>query len=112
MIEFVQQNNAGPSAFHDLFPQGGTRSCLHHVAMFVDDLKAEMLRYEEAGMEIALYAEMNDGFAFAMMDVSASLGHMIELYEPVAQLTGFYAMVAKAARNYDGADPVRTIQFS
>lgn len=112
MIEFVQQNNAGPSAFHDLYPEGEARCGMHHVAVFVDDLKTEMRRYEEAGMATALYAEMNDGFAFAMMDASASLGHMIELYEPAPQLTGFYEMVADAARNYDGANPVRTIQFS
>lgn len=38
---------------------------------------------------------MEDDFAFAMIDMVASLGHMIELYEPVERLTGFYALRRK-----------------
>jgi hypothetical protein len=36
---------------------------------------------------------------------------MIELYEGVPQLVGFYAMVKSAARGFDGRDPVRPIKF-
>ena len=111
MVEFVQQNNPGPSAFHDLYPEGSGRSGLHHLAIFVDDVKAELARFERAGCPTALYAEMNDGFAFAMIDVSAETGHMLEIYQPLAQLTGFYEIVAKAAQGFDGSDPVRTISM-
>lgn len=112
MIEFVQQNNPGPSAMHDLYPEGSGRQGMHHVALFVDDLTAEIARYNAAGHETALYAEMNDGFAFAMMDTVATSGHMVELYQPVASLTGFYDYVAKCAARFDGTDPVRTITFA
>jgi hypothetical protein len=36
---------------------------------------------------------------------------MIELYEGVPALTSFYAMVKEAARNFKGADPIRSIKF-
>jgi hypothetical protein len=117
MIEFVQQNNPGPSAFHDLYPPGGGRFGLHHLAIFVDDIHAAVARFNgadratEADRAPALYAEMNDGFAFAMIDLTAETGHMLELYEPKPQLTGFYDFVARAADGFDGDDPVRTISM-
>jgi catechol 2,3-dioxygenase-like lactoylglutathione lyase family enzyme len=111
MLEFVQQNNPGPSAFHDLYPAGGGRFGLHHVAIFVDDIHAAMERFNGAGGATALYAEMNDGFAFAMIDLVADMGHMLELYEPKPQLTGFYAFVAQAADGFDGGDPLRSIKL-
>lgn len=107
MVEFVQQNNPGPSAFHDLYPEGSGRWGLHHLALFVDDLEAELASHAREGRETALYAEMKGGFAFAMVDVTAALGHMIELYSPVPALTGFYDFVAAAATGWDGTDPVR-----
>lgn len=112
MIEFVQQNNAGPSAFHDLYPEHSGRFGLHHVALFADDPDAEAMRLAEAGFPTALRAVMNDGFVFAFADTSAVYGHMTELYAPLPQLTGFYAMVADAAKSYRGDDdPITTIAF-
>ncbi len=111
MIEFVQQNNAGPSAFHDLYPEGSGRSGMHHVALFVDDVAAEVARFAAAGHETALDAEMNDGFRFAFVDTVATLGHMVELYAPVASLTGFYDFVAAAARKYAGGEVIKDIRF-
>lgn len=111
MVEFVQQNNPGPSVFHDLYPEGSGRGGLHHLALFVDDLPAAIAAHRAAGREVALYAEMADGFAFAMIDMVAEAGHFLELYEPRPALTGFYDMVARKASGWDGADPVRTISF-
>jgi hypothetical protein len=111
MIEFVQQNNPGPSPFHDVYPEGSGLTGIHHVAVFVDDLQATIAQFKQADCACALYAEMNDGLAFAMMDLVAELGHMIELYQPLEQLTNFYDLVANAAREFDGTDPVRSINF-
>ena len=112
MVEFVQQNNAGPSPFRDLYPEGSGRWGLHHVALFVDDVDGELDRYAAAGHPVALRAEMNDGFVFAFADTTAMLGHMTELYAPVPALLDFYAMVADAASDWDGDDPIRTIDLS
>ncbi len=111
MIEFVQQNNPGPSAFHDLYPEDSGRGGFHHVALIVDSLATSRREFAHAGFVEALYAEMNDGFAFVMVDAVARYGHMIELYEGVATLTGFYDMVKNAAQGFTGADPIRHIKF-
>ncbi len=111
MVEFVQQNNAGPSAFHDMYPQGCARQGFHHVAVFVDDLGVAIAAHEAQGHQLALYAEMHSGFAFAMVDTVAEFSHMTELYQPEAVLVDFYAMVAKAAGTF-GDGIVRPISLS
>lgn len=107
MIEFVQQNNPGPSVFHDMFPEGSGLYGVHHSAIFVDDINEAIAQYEQNGFETALYAEVDGGTAFAMINMVTSLGHMLELYEPSALLVGFYDMVSQAATDFDGSDPIR-----
>lgn len=98
MLEFVCQHDDGPSAFHDLYPRGAGRFGLHHVAVFVADLTAAIADFAARGAECALYAE-TASLAFAMVDTSAALGHMIELYEPTPVLLGFYDRIRTVARN-------------
>lgn len=100
MVEFMAQTNAAPSACHDLYPAGSGRYGLHHVAVWVDDVDAEIARLAALGFPLAQRAEMTDGFVFAFVDATAALGHMIELYAPLPALTGFYEMVAKAAESW------------
>lgn len=107
MVEFVQQNNPGRSCFHDIYPEGSGRQGMHHVALIVDDLQAEIARFEAAGHEAALYAEVAPGVGFAMMDCVATLGHFVELYEPSPQLLGVYDLVKSSAQGFDGTDPIR-----
>jgi hypothetical protein len=108
MVEFVQQNNAGASVFHDLYPEGSGRSGLHHVALFAPDMAGAIAAYEAAGHPLALYAETAEGgLPFAMIDAVAAYGHMIELYPPLPALVGFYAMVEAAAADFDGRDVLR-----
>jgi hypothetical protein len=109
MIEFVQQNDPGPSVFRELYPDGGEG--MHHVALIVDDLAAARARFEAAGMPVALHAEMMDGFTFLMMDAVAQYGHFVELYEGVPTLTGFYDTVRAAAQGFDGRNVIRDISF-
>ena len=56
MIEFVQQNNPGPSVFRDLYADG--QQGFHHVALIVDGLKVTMRKLNDGGYETALYAEV------------------------------------------------------
>ncbi|MBS7670516.1 VOC family protein [Croceicoccus gelatinilyticus] len=103
MVEFVQQNNAGPSAFHDMYSEGSGESGLHHIALFVESIEDEIAHYAAAGYEVAFDALMEDGFRFAFIDTVKTHGHMIELYEPTDSLLGFYGLVAdKAGRFEDG----------
>jgi hypothetical protein len=94
MVELVQQNNPGPSAFRDMFPAGQTG--LHHMAQFADDLESELDYYQKQGFEIALTAKAGE-LPFAFVDTSETLGHMVELYQDCDAIRGFYAMIAELA---------------
>jgi catechol 2,3-dioxygenase-like lactoylglutathione lyase family enzyme len=112
MIEFVQQNNPGPSAMRDLYPEGSGRWGLHHAALWVDDVDAEAARLAAAGFPLAQRSVMSDGFVFAFVDTSVAYGHMLELYAPLPALTDFYAMVADAARGWQGGEVLTTIAMT
>jgi hypothetical protein len=109
MVELVVQHNPEPSALHDMFPWGTASEGLHHAAMFVDDLAVAISRFSADGMPLAQLSVTAGGTAFAFMDATASMGHMLELYEPTPQLTGFYDMVAKAAEGWDRQDLIREL---
>jgi catechol 2,3-dioxygenase-like lactoylglutathione lyase family enzyme len=107
MVELVVQHNADPSVFHDMYPRGSGRFGIHHTALIVDDLAKAIDRFAAEGVALAQHATTATGTDFAFIDATARYGHMIELYEPTPTLTGFYAMVAAAAENWDGRDPLR-----
>lgn len=110
MIEFCQQNNPGPSAFHDLYPEGSGRSGIHHVALFVEDLQVSIAAFVAEGGAVALDAMMMDGFRYVFIDKVERYGHMLELYEPVSALTGFYDLVRSCAGDFS-AGVLRDIVF-
>jgi hypothetical protein len=105
MVELITQHDDAPSALRDLYASHETG--IHHVACFVDDLAAELARLRECGYAVALDARTRTGVDFAMVDASASLGHMLELYEPGEDLRRFYGYVRKCADGWTGDRPVR-----
>lgn len=109
MIEFLQQQNPDPSACHDLYPVNSGLYGLHHTAVWVDDLQAAIADFEDGGMPLAQISTTEFGTDFAFVDASATLGHMIELYEGDEELRRFYAMVKDAAQGWDGRDPLREL---
>jgi hypothetical protein len=108
MVELITQHNDGPSALRDLYARDQTG--LHHVAYFVTDLTAALDEFRSRGAAIALDARTATGVDFAMVDLSASLGHMLELYEPGEDLRRFYAHVRKSADGWDGSRPLRRLR--
>lgn len=109
MVELVVQHNPEPSALHDMFPFGSGEEGLHHAALFVDDLEADIARFAAEGAPLAQLSVTASGTDFAFIDARASLGHMLELYEPTPQLTGFYDFVAAPSQNWDGKDLIREL---
>jgi hypothetical protein len=107
MLEFVQQEDEGPSPFRDLYPSGGQG--IHHVATIVESLDAAISHYESIGCGLAARACTKTGTEFAFIDTVDRLGHMVEVYEASPALTGFYQMVEAAAADWDGSDPIRAI---
>ncbi len=105
MIEFVQQNNEGPSVFRDLYP--GTERGFHHIALIVDNLQATMHDFQSKGYPTGWYAEVAPGVGFSMMDCTRDYGHFVELYEPTPVLLGVYELVRSASDGFDGTDLIR-----
>ena len=73
MIEFVHQNNSGPSAMHDMYPEGSGRFGIHHLAVWVDDVDAAAARLAAEGFPTAQRSVMADGFVFAFAEAHAWL---------------------------------------
>lgn len=109
MVEFVEVHSDETSAFSDLFPPGSGRYGLHHTAVMVKHLASAIAHFEAQDMALAQLSETTTGTCFAFMDASASLGHMIELYEASEVLTGFYDMVRAAAEQWDGSEVIREL---
>ena len=103
MVELVCDHTIGESPVRDVVGPGGVG--LHHLAFFVDDFDATADALTERGWPEALRAETPGGTVFAFHDATPELGHMIEIYEGSGPLRAFYAMVADAAKNWDGAEP-------
>jgi hypothetical protein len=110
MVEFVQQNNPGPSVFRDMYPKAGQQG-MHHVALIVPQMDQVIRDLEAAGHALGLYAVVKSGIPFAMMDFVASHGHFVELYEPTEGLLGFYDLVKSASLNWDGKEPIRSVSL-
>lgn len=109
MVELVQQHNPEPSAVHDMYPAGSGRFGLHHTALFVDEMDAAIADFGNQDMPLAQHCVTETGTAFAFIDGTRTLGHMIEIYKPNETLLGFYGMVARSAREWDGNKPLREL---
>jgi hypothetical protein len=81
---------------------------LHHLAYFVDSFDDATTELVGRGWPAALSA-IAGTTRFAFHDARHELGHFVEIYEPSSGLVDFYAMVADAAKDWNGADPVRLL---
>lgn len=107
MVELITQHGDEPSALRDMY--AGAETGIHHMAYFVDDLTTAIERLRALGYEAALEARTATGVDFVMVDTTADLGHMLELYEAGERLAAFYAFIRRKAEGWDGADPVRVL---
>ena len=109
MIEFLTVHSSDPNAVFDVFPERTGRYGMHHVALWVQDLDRAIADYGTRGAPLVQLSTLESGKEFAFVDARETLGHMVELYEADDSLTGFYAMVRNAARNWEGSDPLREL---
>jgi catechol 2,3-dioxygenase-like lactoylglutathione lyase family enzyme len=100
MVELVEEHSP-PIVVPD--------SGVHHVAFMVPSLADAASWCVAQGWAEALWARTRGGQEFVFHDARASLGHLIELYEPSDRLLGFYRTVAAAAVEWDGSAPVRNV---
>ncbi len=103
-IELVELVSTGPSAFHDMYPNGGRGGGggIHHMAMFCEDYVGTRDRYVAAGMPVASEFIVSFGAQICYIDARATMGHMIELYPESEIIRGMYARARDEAEHWDG----------
>jgi hypothetical protein len=105
-IELIQPTGDDPSAYRDTVPIG--RPGFHHIALWSNDVIADIALYAERGFEVAVRASAPGIAEIAYIDTSAVFGHMIELVEGSDVIRSIFSAVADAAIDWDGTDPVRS----
>jgi hypothetical protein len=107
-IELIYQHSKGPSVYRDLVPEGGTG--FHHVCIYSHDYEADRAYFEAAGYETAMEGGPPDGsMKFAYFDTRKDFDVFTEVITPGASIMARNEMVAKAAVDWDGTDPIRII---
>jgi hypothetical protein len=84
---------------------------LHHVASFTDDLDAACAAFDYVNQPTLLRGELN-GLRWAFVDTAAEAGHLWEIYERTPGMVALYEDVAAAAKDWDGSDPIRSLERS
>jgi Glyoxalase/Bleomycin resistance protein/Dioxygenase superfamily len=105
-IELIEQHGDRPSAYRDAFPRG--KEGFHHVAMMTQTYDADLERYRSEG-NVAATEGMFGDMRFAYVDTRAQLGHMTEIIDDCESIKKIFKMVADAAVDWDGSDPIRYV---
>lgn len=99
-IELVEQHDNSPSCYRDTVPAG--REAMHHVAFIAADYDAALGKYAADGHAVASSGRFGE-IRFCYVDTSATLGHMVEILEDSRAIRSFFAMIARAAQDWDGS---------
>ena len=106
-IELIQPRSAGPNVYRDSVP-AGTGQAFHHVCYFTDDIDGEFARFEQMGAEVATQATFGP-MRYGYWDTRHLIGCMTEVMEHDEAVEGMFRMIAEAAVDWDGSDPVRLV---
>ncbi|MBS0408577.1 MAG: VOC family protein [Proteobacteria bacterium] len=106
-IELIRQHNDAPSIYRAWRDEG--REGLHHVCILVDDMDQARTACAEAGAAVVQEARVPGGGEVIYVDTGGGPGTMVEILKPAPGGRDFFAMMREAARNWDGADPLRRL---
>ena len=106
-IELIQQHNDEPSLYKDFLDAG--REGLQHVSSWVADIQPEIDRLTAAGHVIAQEGTLAGGIRFDYFDTEQHPGTVFEMSNLAGELAALPQLVADAARNWDGSDPIRQV---
>lgn len=98
-IELVQQHDDSPSCYRDMVAAGAEG--MHHVAIIAEDYDAAVASYSAESHEIASEGKFGE-VRFCYIDTVETLGHMVEILEDSRAIRAFFAMIARAAEEWDG----------
>jgi methylmalonyl-CoA/ethylmalonyl-CoA epimerase len=105
-IELIQPTSTGPNMYRDSYPEG--TEGYHHQCYFTDDLDRDFAHYAALGVEVAVQATFGS-LRFAYFDTRHLIGCMTEVMQHDEAVEGMFKMIADAAIDWDGTDPVRMV---
>lgn len=106
-VELVTQHDASPSIYREFAARHGEG--LQHVGVMTPSVDEHLRRLADRGIEPVQHGATANGMRFAYVATDAHPGAMIELIESGPAVDGFFAMVRKAARGWDGSRPLRRL---
>ncbi|QBY01255.1 VOC family protein [Rhodophyticola sp. CCM32] len=107
-IELLQQTGGDRSCFSDFLETRGPG--LHHVCAVSTDLKADLADWAARGVEVLQGGCTAAGIPFAYLDTDPmQSGSVLELVQSSPGLLRYFDMVASAAQDWDGSNPVRHV---
>ena len=102
-IELIQPNTE-VCAYRDSIPAG--TEGLHHMCVWTLDFEADMEYFASLGYEAANAGRLGD-MAFAYFDTRPLMGCMLEVVTKLPDIEARFNMIAEAAVDWDGKDPLR-----
>jgi hypothetical protein len=106
-VELIQQFNDAPSIYSRF--DGRERGGLQHVGVMTRSVADDLERLRPLGIEAVQRGHTANGIRFAYVSTDLHPGGMVELIEHGPPIDGFFAMVRRAAADWDGSDPVRRL---
>jgi len=106
-IELIRTDSTQPSLYCGDY---AVRDRLHHVCVFVPDIKVARAACAAAGAQIIVEGKVGDDGEVIYVDPGNGPGYIIEYLQPMAGSEGLFEMMKEAARTWDGSDPVRVLQ--
>ena len=91
-------------AYRDIVPKG--KEGFHHMCVWTLDFKADSSYFENLGYAAANTGRIRDN-DFAYFDTRPLMGCMLEVITKNPQTQDRFAMIAEAAVNWDGQNPIR-----
>jgi len=109
-VELIQQRNDAPSMYRDFLDAG--HEGLQHIAYWTQQFDAEMERLSVSGYRVGQSGEAGgpDG-RFVYLETEAHPGTVVEFSEISGPKGRFFEMIAMAAREWDGTQPVRRMDL-
>lgn len=111
-IELIRQDNDAPSIYRGDYWPGG--QAMHHVCLLTDDIAAARAAVESGGGLVLVEGKVGADGAVIYADCGPAetrpnAGAIVEILQPASGSEGFFAMIADAAKTWDGSDPVRIV---
>ena len=82
---------------------------MHHLALLARDFEADSARLDRLGHPVAFALTLSGVCRVHYHDTLAVFGHFLELWENTERMRGLLEIVERAARDWDGRDPIRRI---